>query len=66
MYMSYNKYHNYQKKFEILNQAGMAIYNEYDENLSDIFDLDQEDFKIIKIIDQLIKPFTELKELLIV
>ena len=29
--MSYNKYHNYQKKFEILNQAGIAIYNEYDE-----------------------------------
>ena len=64
-YMSYNKYHNYQKKFEILNQAGIAIYNEYDENLSDIFDLDKEDFKIMKIIDQLIKPFTELEELLI-
>lgn len=53
------------KKNLIFNQAGIPIYNEYDENLSDIFNLDKEDFKIIKIIDQLIKPFNELEELLI-
>jgi hypothetical protein len=64
-YKSHNKYYNYQKKFDILIQAGIPTYNEYDENLSDIFNLDKEDFKIIKIIDQLIKPFNELEELLI-
>ena len=63
-YKSHNKYYNYQKKFDILIQAGIPTYNEYDENLSDIFNLDKEDFKIIKIIDQLIKPFTELEDLL--
>lgn len=64
-YISNNKYIRYQKKFDILNQAGIEIYNEYDENMSDIFDIDEKDFKIIKIIDQLIKPFTELEDLLI-
>jgi hypothetical protein len=64
-YKSHNKYYNYQKKFDILIQAGIPKYNEYDENLPDIFNLDKEDFKIIKIIDQLIKPFKELEELLI-
>ena len=64
-YISHNKFHNYQKKFNILNQARIEVYNEYDRNLSDIFNLDKEDFKIIKIIDQLIKPFNELEELLI-
>lgn len=42
----------------------MPIYNEYDVNLSDIFGLNKEDFKIIKIIDQLIKPYSELEVLL--
>jgi hypothetical protein len=63
-YISNNKYIRYQKKFDILNKAGIEIYNEYDENMSDIFDIDEKDFKIIKIIDQLIKPFTELEDLL--
>jgi len=64
-YISNNKYNRFQKKFDILNKAGIEIYNEYDENMSDIFDIDEKDFKIIKIIDQLIKPFKELEELLI-
>ena len=62
--MSHNKYYNYQKKFNILNQTDIEIHNEYDEEMSDIFDLSKEDFKIIKIINQLIKPFSELEELL--
>ena len=62
--MSRNKYYNYQKKFNILNQTDIEIHNEYDEEMSDIFDLSKEDFKIIKIINQLIKPFSELEELL--
>lgn len=62
--MSRNKYHNYQKKFNILNQTDIEIHNEYDEEMSDIFDLSKEEFKIIKIINQLIKPFSELEELL--
>ena len=61
--MSHNKFHNYNKKFKILNQTDLEVYNEYD--LSDIFTLNEDDFKIIKIIDQLIKPFNELEELLI-
>ncbi|CAN5583590.1 hypothetical protein BH23THE1_BH23THE1_16840 [soil metagenome] len=52
------------KKFYILAQACLDLFNEYDESLSDIFNLDKDDFKIIKIIDQLIKPFGELEELL--
>ena len=60
--MSHNRYYNYNKKFNILNQAGIKSYNEY--NSSDIFHLDEDDFKIIKILDQLIKPFNELEQLL--
>lgn len=41
------------------------MHNEYDQDLSDIFDLTKEDIKIIKIINQLIKPFNELEQLLI-
>jgi hypothetical protein len=62
--MSDNRYFSYQKKFEILESAGIAIYNEYDANLPDIFSLNKDDFKIIKIIDQLIKPYDELEKLL--
>ena len=52
--MSYNRYYNYNKKFKILNQADIESYSEYDRNLPDIFSLDKEDLKIIKIIDQLL------------
>ena len=51
------------KKFNILTQA-LVLFNEYDESLSDIFNLDKDDFKIIKIIDQLIKPSGEFEELI--
>lgn len=60
--ISQNKYINYNRKFIILNRAGIDIWNEYEG--SDIFELNEEDFKIIKIIDQLIKPFNELEDLL--
>ncbi|HEU5119421.1 MAG TPA: hypothetical protein VFT71_00415, partial [Candidatus Nitrosocosmicus sp.] len=63
LYKSHNRYYNYNRKFEILNEAYIEVYNEY--NSSDIFNLDKDDFKIIKILDQLIKPFNELEELLI-
>ena len=63
---SQNKYFNYKQKFDLLNDAGYDLSNEYDnEGYSDIFNLDDEDFKIIKVIDQLIKPFNELEVLLI-
>ena len=61
--MSYNRVYNYDKKFKILDQTDLEVYNEYDS--SDIFSLNLDDLKIIKIIDQLIKPFNELEELLI-
>ena len=64
--MSQNKYFNYKKKFDLLNDVGEDLSNEYDnEDYPDIFNLDDEDFKIIKIIDQLIKPYNELEDLLI-
>ena len=63
LYKSHNRFYNYEKKFNILYQSGIEVYNEY--NSSDIFNLDKIDFKIIKILDQLIKPFNELEELLI-
>jgi hypothetical protein len=63
-YFIHNKYINYQKKFYILNQVYGQVFKEYDENISDIFDINKEDIKIIKIIDQLIKPFSDLEELL--
>lgn len=63
--MSYNKYYNYNKKFDILNQTHLEIYNEYNGNLSDVFNVDEKDLKIIKIIDQLVKPFNELEVLLV-
>ena len=62
---SRNKYYSYEKKFKILNQTDIEIHNEYDQDLSDIFYLTREDIKIIKIINQLIKPFNELEQLLI-
>jgi hypothetical protein len=51
-------------KSNIFTQACLDLFNEYDESLLDIFNLDKDDFKIIKIIDQLIKPFGEFEELL--
>jgi hypothetical protein len=62
---SRNKYHNYQMKFDILNQTDIEMRNVYDKDQSDIFDLNKQDIKIIKIIDQLVKPFNELEQLLI-
>ena len=63
-FMSRNKFSNYQKKFDILESAGIELYNKYDVNYSDIFGFNKEDFKIVKIIDQLIKPYSELDALL--
>ena len=52
------------KKFNTLSQACLDVFNEYDENLSDISNLVKNDFKIIKIMDQLIKPSGEFEELI--
>jgi hypothetical protein len=62
--MSQNKYSNYKKRLDMLNDVGKDLWNK-DGDFSDIFKLDDKDFKIIKIIDQLIKPFNELEGLLI-
>jgi len=52
-------------KFDILNQGrSQAPDDKLNRIFQDIFDLDIQDIKIIKIIDQLIKPFEKLEELL--
>ncbi|WP_415310612.1 hypothetical protein [Candidatus Nitrosocosmicus sp. FF01] len=61
---SSNIYVRYNNKFDILNQTDLEIYNKYNKKFPDIFNLSKEDVKIIKIIDQLIKPFNELEALL--
>ena len=65
-YKSRNKYYEYQNKFKLLKQVEREIdKNEFDFYFSDLFTANPTDIKIIKIIDQLIKPFDELKDLLI-
>ena len=64
-YKSHNKLHDYKLKFKLLEQVENEINrNEYGLYFSDSFTADPIDIKIIKIIDQLIKPFEELEYLL--
>jgi hypothetical protein len=52
-----NRFYKYKNFFEILDFTEIDLYNEYTGY--DIFRLNKNDIKIIKIIDQLIKPFNE-------
>lgn len=63
-YKFQNKYYHYEWIFKILNQFDINSYHSPYENYSYIFSVTREDVKIIKIINQLIKPFNELEELL--
>jgi hypothetical protein len=64
-YKSHNKYYDYQLKFKVLGEVeGEINDNEFDMYFSDIFTANPIDIKIIKIIDQLIRPFEELEDLL--
>ena len=62
---SHNKYYDYQSKFNVLAQVESEINdNQLDMYFSDFFSPNPGDIKIIKIIDQLIRPFEELEVLL--
>ena len=64
-YKSHNKFYDYKTKFDILEKVEIEITDdEFCVNFSDYFSYRPDDIKIIKIIDQLIKPFEELEELL--
>jgi hypothetical protein len=62
---SHNKYYDYKLKFNVLEQVESEINdNQLDMYFSDFFSPNPIDIKIIKIIDQLIRPFEELEALL--
>ena len=64
-YRSHNKYYDYQHKFNILGQVEHEITGDaFGTYFSDFFSPNPIDIKIIKIIDQLIRPFEELEDLL--
>ncbi len=64
-YKTQNIYYDYHTKFKILNMArSKATDDKLDRYFPDVFTLDLEDIKIMKIIDQLIKPVDKLEELL--
>jgi len=61
-YKSHNKLYDYKFKFKLLEQVeNETNRNEYGLYFSDSFTADPIDIKIIKIIDQVIKPFEELE-----
>lgn len=64
-YKVHNKYYDYKIKFNILRQVETEL-NDYKFGIyfSDSFTENPIDIKIIKIIDQLIRPFEELEDLL--
>jgi hypothetical protein len=63
-YKPHNRFYDYKAKFDILERAEIAITDgEICNNFSDYFSATSDDIKIIKIIDQLTKPFEELGEL---
>jgi hypothetical protein len=64
-YKSHNRFYDYKTKFDLLERVEVEITDdEFCVNFSDYFSAHPDDIKIIKIIDQLIKPFEELEELL--
>lgn len=62
---SHNRFYDYKAKFDMLEKVEIEITDdEFCVNFSDYFNYRPNDIKIIRIIDQLIKPFEELEELL--
>jgi hypothetical protein len=60
-----NKFFDYGIKFKLLSNVESQLnYHESDIYFSDYFSANPVDIKIIKIIDQVIKPFEELEKLL--
>ena len=63
-YKSHNKFKDYDTKFETLEKVAENTDDESCVKFSDYFSLLPKDIKIIKIINQLIRPFRELEDLL--